>query len=221
MRKYKEKRKINFMIKVLIFFLIFLFVFFGFYFVIAFPLLTKSVKYGAEKKIYDAISFSISEVLKEPLIYDKIIDIKYDGDGNVSLIQTNMASINAISSKLDKNTQLFLDNKYNNFFMLKLGSLTGIALFSGLGPNLKFNIDSVDYVNCKFVSKFTSQGINQTLHSIYLNIDSSCCVVLPFASVKVEGFQQFLLCESVVVGKIPEVYLFSDNLDSLFNFVPI
>ena len=207
--------------KWLVFLLLPLFFFFLFYIAVAFPLIKRTVEIGAQRNINNAINYSISEVSNESLVYNKIIDINYDNDGNVSTIQTNMVAINKISSSLSEKIKNFLNLKQNNSFNIKFGNLTGIALFSGLGPNVSFNIDSIDYVNCEFVSKFSSQGINQTLHSIYININMSCGVVLPFTKIQSEAYQQFLLCESVIVGKIPEVYLFSDNLDSLFNFVPL
>lgn len=184
------------------------------------PLLIKNIKISAQKNLLDAMNYSITKTANSDFVYNKMITITYDNDGTVNLIQTNMNEINKIYAVLGDNTEEYIKN-YNNSFKIKMGNFTGLSILSGLGPQIKFNIDTINSVKCDFHSSFTSTGINQTLHSIYVDITVSVGVVLPFTSCEVLDTQQFLLCESVIVGKIPEVYLFSDNLDSLFNFVPI
>lgn len=193
-----------------------------YYFICTIPLMVNNIKLSAEKNVYSAINYGIKNLLSSnEIIYDNIINISYDSSGNVSTIKTDIKIINELSSKLGDKTEESLLNTNNGNISIKLGCLSGVTLLSGLGPNINFNIASVDYVQCEFSSKFLSQGINQTLHSIYVNVHAVCGVVIPFKKIKIDNFQQFLICETVIVGKIPEVYLFSDNLDSLYNFVPI
>jgi hypothetical protein len=75
-------------------------------------------------------------------------------------------------------------------------------------------------VVCKFVSNFESAGINQTLHKIYVNINAQIGVVFPLNSVSFNSEQQVLISECVIIGQVPEVYLNSESLDTLLNFVP-
>lgn len=193
-----------------------------YYFLCTVPLLVNNIKISAEKNVFSAINYGIKNLLlNNEIIYDNIIDIKYDNVGNVSTIKTDIKKINELSSELGDKTEECLLNSRNGNISVKIGCLSGLTLLSGFGPNISFDIDSIDYVQCEFSSKFMSQGINQTLHSIYVNVHAVCGVVIPFKKIKVENYQQFLICETVIVGKIPEVYLFSDNLDSLYNFVPI
>ena len=101
-----------------------------------------------------------------------------------------------------------------------MGSFTGIPILVGQGFDVSFKINPIGSVNCVFDSKFEMSGINQTIHKIYLTINADIGVVLPMQTQRVKVTQQFLACESIIVGQVPEVYLFSDNLDSLLNFVP-
>ena len=75
-------------------------------------------------------------------------------------------------------------------------------------------------VVCRFISNFETAGINQTVHKIYVNIKASVGVVMPLSSRNFSAEQQVLISESVIVGQVPEVYLYSDTLDTLLNFVP-
>jgi len=50
-------------------------------------------------------------------------------------------------------------------------------------------------------------GINQTRHAVYIRVDSSVNVIIPGKSKTVSVKTDVLICEAVIVGKIPEIYL--------------
>ena len=56
-----------------------------------------------------------------------------------------------------------------------------------------------------------SVGINQTLHSIYINVESKVNVGLSLSNQTIIVNSSILVAETILVGKIPEVYL-SGNL---------
>ena len=103
---------------------------------------------------------------------------------------------------------------------IPLGSFTGIPLFVGRGPKIKLKVNPIGAVNCSFLSQFETAGINQTNHKIYLKISADVGVVLPLLSTKYNTTRQVLISESIIVGEVQEVYLYSDTLDTLLNFVP-
>ena len=61
-------------------------------------------------------------------------------------------------------------------------------------------------------SEFTSQGINQTLHRVYLQVKCNVNIVTPYDSISREITNQVLLMENVIVGNIPNTYY---NLEGL------
>ena len=63
-------------------------------------------------------------------------------------------------------------------------------------------------------SEFTSQGINQTLHRIYLQVKCKLEILTPFQDVSKEITNQVLLMENVIVGHIPDTYY---NLEGMEN----
>jgi len=89
-----------------------------------------------------------------------------------------------------------------------------------LGPEIKLRVSPIGSVSSSFSSEFETAGINQTIHRIYLNINANVGVVLPLYTKKFNTTQHVLIAESIIVGSVPEVYLYSDNLDTLLNFVP-
>ena len=62
---------------------------------------------------------------------------------------------------------------------------------------------SKEYCNSQFIEK----GINQTLHSIYVDIKGDVKLEIPFSNYKNELKSSVLVCETVLVGKVPELYL--------------
>ena len=63
------------------------------------------------------------------------------------------------------------------------------------------------------MSKFTSVGINQTLHSIYIDVISTIELNMPLNSATSTCKTQILISETILVGKVPDIYL----KDGLFS----
>lgn len=55
-------------------------------------------------------------------------------------------------------------------------------------------------------SEFTAQGINQTLHRVYLQVKCDVNILTPFDNISREITNQVLLMENVIVGNIPNTY---------------
>ena len=63
-------------------------------------------------------------------------------------------------------------------------------------------------------SEFTAQGINQTLHRIYLQVKCKLEILTPFQDVSKEITNQILLMENVIVGHIPDTYYNLEGMES-------
>ena len=62
-----------------------------------------------------------------------------------------------------------------------------------------------------FTSSFHSAGINQTNHSLYINLYASVSLILPAYHSTVDSVTEFLVAESIINGEVPDVYLGSNN----------
>ncbi|MBO5068618.1 MAG: sporulation protein YunB, partial [Clostridia bacterium] len=83
----------------------------------------------------------------------------------------------------------------------------GIGVLSGYGSIVYVETISVVDVKCEFVSDFKSVGINQTLHSVYVKVICEYVVEVPFNSDKNSCETMILISETVLVGKVPDIYL--------------
>ena len=122
------------------------------------------------------------------------------------MITANIFTINEITSNVAINIQKSLDNYDDTTIKLSLGSFTGSKLLSSIGPNIKIGLSSAGKVNTDVRSEFVSQGINQTIHRVYLQIDCKVSILTPYESIDTDVSSQVLLVENVIIGEIPENY---------------
>ena len=127
------------------------------------------------------------------------------------MISANIFTINEITSDIAINIQKNLDNHEDTSIKLSLGSFTGSKLFSSIGPNIKIGLSSVGKVNTDLRSEFVSQGINQTIHRVYLQIDCTVNILTPYDEMDTDVSNQVLLIENVIMGEIPENYFNVDK----------
>lgn len=63
-------------------------------------------------------------------------------------------------------------------------------------------------------SEFSAQGINQTLHRVYLQVICEVSILTPYNNITEKITNQVLIAENVIVGKIPNTYYNLNGLDS-------
>lgn len=96
---------------------------------------------------------------------------------------------------------------------MQCGSFTGFKLLSGKGPGVPIRISSIGNVETDLRSEFTSQGINQTLHRVYLQIECQVSILTPYDDITEKIKNQVLIAENVIVGKIPNTYYNIEGID--------
>lgn len=184
------------------------------------PVIMDTVELKSKALATRAMNSSIGDVVMNSIVYDDLVNIISDEFGNISMIQANSLEINNLSKDLAQTCENRIEEYGKNGVTIPLGTFTGIPLLVGRGPRIKVKMTPIGSVRCKFVSHFETAGINQTVHKIYVNIKANVGVVMPLSSRSFSAEQEVLISESVIVGQVPEVYLYSDTLDTLLNFVP-
>lgn len=156
--------------------------------------------------VNDAVYYTLSDEMR----YEDLVSILRDESGAIVSFSANALKINKIARDTASISQSNLKNLSLNGIPVPLGALTGIEAFAGLGPSIHFRIIPVSSVSCGFSSEFESVGINQTKHSIYLNVIADISIVMPSRTKNFAVTTQILVGESVIVGKVPDTFLQSD-----------
>ena len=82
-----------------------------------------------------------------------------------------------------------------------------LGFLSGYGNTVNFKSITVSSVYSDFTSEFVSVGINQTKHSIWVSVKCKVSIFAPLYMKEQEFSSSVMVCESVLVGKVPEIYL--------------
>lgn len=139
--------------------------------------------------------------------YEELFTIEKDNNGNITMIKSNVIPINEIISDVAVRIQEELEKRENDKIQIPLGSITGFKLLAGTGPNIDIKIKPSGTVKTDLRSEFVAQGINQTLHRVYLQVDCQVTIVTPYDEISKEISNQVLLIENVIIGNIPSTYL--------------
>ena len=184
------------------------------------PLMVDTSTYQIKLCATKSMNYAVTETMNQNINYDDLINIVTDSSGKIGMIQANTVKINNVSMMIERITLAHLLEISRNPIKIPLGAFTGISIFSGMGPAVLIDIYPYGDVTCKFLSHFISAGINQTQHKIYVGINAKVNVVLPFKTISVEMHNEVLVCESVIIGEIPETYLKSNSLTEMLSLAP-
>ena len=166
--------------------------------------------------VNDAVYYTLSDEMR----YEDLVAITRNDEGEIVSFSANALKINKIARDTASISQSNLKNLSLNGIPVPLGALTGIEAFAGLGPSIYFRIIPVSSVACGFSSTFESVGINQTKHSIYLNVIADINIVMPSKTKNFAVTTDILIGESIIVGKVPDAYLQSDIFGNKTNLSP-
>ena len=177
------------------------------------PIIEKQCKNMA-KSIATKISNNEATKIMENYSYNDMLNVTKDEAGNVKMVEANIVTINAIISQIPINIQEQMEKTENNTFSIKLGSFLGSNLFAGRGPNVNIKMQLIGNLDTDLKSQFISNGINQTLHRIYLEISCNIIILTPYETIEDKIVNQVLLAEGVIIGDVPSSYYNLEGLDT-------
>lgn len=169
-----------------------------------------------KKVAADALISAVNEQLeKEGELYNNILKITTDEEGNITSIQTDTKKLNKISAGLSERIINKLENEGKFYIYIPLGSVFNNYLLGGKGPKIKLKgIFPPGYIDSDLKSSFTSAGINQTKHTLYLEFKANANIVLATENVNMDFSTKISIGETIIVGKIPENYTNVEGDDS-------
>ena len=191
-----------------------------YYFFVMSPVIITYSEAEIRRIIEQAINLAVSNVINRTLSYDSLIDINYNNNGEIQTMSANQYEINSITREIIKEAQIEMQTLGEDGLRLNIGTMTGIPFLIGRGPTIGLRLVPIGAVSSDFVSEFDSVGINMTKHMLYLYINIHVSIVMPIKSYDVYSTNQVMLAESIIVGKVPEVYLNGGSLGEALDLVP-
>ena len=151
--------------------------------------------------------YAIEESLTEEFNYEELFSVHKKDSGEISMITTDSYKFNSLTTTLADYVGSYLSDYINEGVDVPLGVFTGIKILQGFGKPIKMKLVAINSVKCDVISKFESAGINQTRHTLYLNITPDVSIVTRFSTKNVSDKITVMLYDNLIIGEVPEVYL--------------
>lgn len=201
MARYKIKRKKR-KIKLIIISLIIIGLFALYYFLRIAPVMTTVVKESVKMQVSKAIDDMTDSELQTKN-YEDFVITRYNDEGYLSVLQINSVNVDLFARKVTALIREEMSEFEKEGVRFPLGTITGLPFLSGIGPELELNLINLGIVDADFFSEFSSAGINQTIHKLYMRIVVNMTIVLPGYTTSFENSSQVIICESIISGKVP------------------
>lgn len=221
-KKYKKNKKKSKKIWTILIVIILLTVLvFWYIYAVVNPIVVETSEAKIKSLTQTTLSNSVLNIVSnEENLFDELVKYTYSNENKISLISVSSIKANLLARQITNHAQTQLDSVTSTGVEIHLGAFTGITVLASWGPLVKVGLSPIGTVTATFKSEFVSAGINQTVHKIFINLQSSVFVVLPTSSPKIDAHTEVLITETLVVGEIPSTYLQSSYLDEMLNLVP-
>ena len=154
----------------------------------------------------ETINSAVTAVVGGGVEYDDLFSVVRDDAGNIAMVQANSPEINMVAREIAGLAQANLDALDLKEISIPIGTFTGLALLTGLGPDVTISVMPIGSALCDFVSYFIAAGINQTLHKIYIDVHAEISIITPLDEPTITVKAEVLVAENLIVGEVPEFY---------------
>lgn len=155
----------------------------------------------------NAIDEAVLQVLEEtPVDYSSIVITNTDNSGAVNSLQTDTLAINKLKSRLSMEITDKIRQDHKTRVGIPAGAFTGLVLLSTFGPDIYVTLLLGGSVTTTIKSEFTSAGINQTIHRVYLEVDADVSLTCPIIFYETQFVTVYELCHTVIVGSTPNFF---------------
>ena len=183
------------------------------------PTLDKLLDYKCRTVAERVISDCVFSRLTGADDIGNVMNFTFDSDGRIAAMSADQAKINSIKALVNDGVNDGLADIKGQTVGISVGTLSGIPFMYGMGPELTFFLEPKGRADTKLVSSFKNSGINQTIHSIILEVDTELSPMIPGFSGTVELSYDILLAQTVIVGSVPGQYSYivldQENLSEL------
>ncbi len=176
------------------------------------------------------INKAITKQIASNMEIDNLFTVSKNNDGEIQLIDFNTITVTKILNAITNLVQLNLksieegdmdllelpDNTLSNYdekllrhgiiYELPVGTITGNAFLSNLGPKIPLRLDLIGDVTTDLSTKVTEYGLNNALLEVNVTVNVTSRINLPFISKKVELSTSVPIAMKVIQGTIPNIY---------------
>lgn len=206
-----HKRKRSRLKKKLIKYLVFLLVVSTGFFVLfefkARDLVYNTVDNELEIIAQNAMDNAVLEVLSEYVTdYDDLVIADSSENSKITSLRTDSKKINMLKAEISNAITENIRQGKKARVAVPAGAFTGLVLLSSMGPEMPVYLRMDGSCTTDIESEFTSAGINQTVHHIYLYVEADVSLTCPIIAHETTIISKYELCQTVIVGSTPNMF---------------
>ncbi len=154
----------------------------------------------------ETVNSAVEKILsKDAPSYSEIVSIHYNESNAVTGITTDIVKLNLFKSQITKAIDNEFSQKGKAEIRISLGTAFGIDILSDFGPYIDVDVEFSSSTQSDFENIFTSAGINQTQHSVMLNIKTTVMLTMSGKRITQTVATSFCIAQTVIVGTVPDV----------------
>jgi len=159
----------------------------------------------AKQVTIQAINDTIKNKIKNDIEYTDLINVKYDNEGKVTLMQANTILMNIIAADVALDIQEELKEISDSVIKVPLNNVFNIQIVKL--PSIRIRIIPQGAVAVDFATEFESTGINQTRHRIYIIVNTDIKMIFPLVSENIRVTTNIPIAETIIVGEVPDQFV--------------
>ena len=173
------------------------------------------------------INKSITKQMSVGLDVDNLLNITRNSDGDIQMISYNSITVTKLLNSVTNLVQLNIKSieegnvdllelpdiydeekmKYGIVYEIPLGTVTDNFLLANLGYKIPVKFTLVGSTMTNLDTKITEYGINNALLEIFITIDVTTQINIPFVSKEVNMSTEVPIAIKLIQGVIPEYYI--------------
>ena len=176
------------------------------------PVLAAAARYQVRSQVTAAVEQWAARDLQERGVdYSDFVTITRNEAGEITALSADMARLNLLRAELSAHLLERLEDGQLEL-TVPVGSLLPLEPTWARGPELHLRALALGTASAEFESEFTSAGINQTRHRLWLELSVPVTVLLPGGGEELTVDSRLCVAETVIVGQIPQTWFQTGGL---------
>ncbi len=165
-----------------------------------------------KNSLSNVLDRTVNEIVDELGVrYGEMVNIEKNPDGSIAAITLNSSYINGYKADLSDGCSDRLADFDKMSVPVPMSSIIGLAFFDNPIFNIDVTATIYGFAVTDVTSKFESAGINQTRHTIYLEVKASAHAYMGLVHLNESVDETIILVETIIVGEVPQSYYVRSN----------
>lgn len=165
-----------------------------------------------KNSLSNVLDRTVNEIVDELGVrYGDMVNIEKNPDGSIAAITLNSSYINGYKADLSDGCSDRLAKFDKTTVPIPMSSIIGLSFFDNPIFNIDVTATIYGFAVTDVISEFESAGINQTRHTIYLEVKASAHAYMGLVHLNESVDETIILVETIIVGEVPQSYYVRSN----------